>query len=181
MNDDTDELFRLVRDGNVKQLQELLQNNEDININCTRWSGFSLLHRAAGLGMSEICELLILHGADVKMRSTRGWYTPLHIALANGYVDTAMVLVEHGANPWSKSKYKEDPFEYGGKRGFRRISEEFRIKVMKLEMNKNLQRHKDLLQVKNHYSDDEDNDIAENEGTVGDSHGAASNPDDSNE
>lgn len=156
MNDDTDELFRLVRQGDVSKLQEILESSEGLNVNSTRWSGFTLLHRAAGLGMTDICIILVRNGADVKLRSTRGWHTPLHLALANGYVETAMVLVELGANPWTKNKNKEDPFEYGGKRGFRKISEEFRLKIMKLEMNKNLKRHQDLLRVKSGDSDSED-------------------------
>ena len=143
----SDETFRIIRTGNVIDLQEHFQNTSDIGklVKSTRWSGFTILHRAAGLGVTDICEVILNHGADVNTRSVRGWYTSLHIALANGYIDTGSLLIERGANPWTKSKYGEDAFDYGIKRGFKRVVEEFRSKIMKIEMTNNLKRHKDLL------------------------------------
>ncbi len=92
-----------------------------------------------------MCEVLLDNGADINLRSIRGWYTPLHIALANGYTDTAFFLIERGAHAWTKSKYGEDPFDYGIKRGFKKLVEEFRSKITKIEMVNNLRRHKELL------------------------------------
>ena len=106
--------FLVICRGNIEEVLHMLNSTEKLNINKIRhWSGFSMLHRAAQLGNTDICEILIKFGADVNMRSVRGWYTPLHLALANGYIETAIFLMNAGAKPWTKSKYKEDPFTYG--------------------------------------------------------------------
>lgn len=139
-----DEVFRIIRTGQLDRLEEYLSENKKL-VHVTRWSGFTLLHRASGLGNIDICDILLKHGADVNARSVRGWYTPLHVALANGFVDTAAFLVDNGAKPWTRSKYGEDPYEYGIKRGFRQVSEDFRGRIMKIEIKENLKRHKELL------------------------------------
>lgn len=105
--------FLIISKGNINEVINMLNSSEKLNINKIRWSGFSMLHRAAQLGNTDICEILLKFGADINMRSCHGWYTPLHLALANGYIDTAVFLINNGAKPWIKSKYKEDPFVYG--------------------------------------------------------------------
>eukprot|EP01031_Cornospumella_fuschlensis_P024374 gene24374-29468_t len=47
----------------------------------------------------------------------------------------------NGADPWKKSKYKETCFDYAEKRGFRRLAEEFRIKITREEMKRSIARH----------------------------------------
>lgn len=83
--------YQLVAENKMAKLLELLQKEgEDrLDVNMMRWSGFSLLHRAAGLGNTDMCSLLVQFGANVNQRSTFGWYTPLHLALANGWEETA--------------------------------------------------------------------------------------------
>lgn len=130
--------FLVLTRGNISEFISLLERG--MNVNQVRWSGFSLLHRAAQIGNTDICQLLINNGADVNMRSSKGWYTPLHVALANGYIETAACLIDNNANPWAKSKYKEDPYEYGAKRGFRKLCNEFRRKIAKQEMVDSLER-----------------------------------------
>lgn len=139
----TEDPFSVIVRGNLEEVDTMLAAGE--NPNRTRWSGFSLLHRAAQLGYSDICELLIIYGANVNMKSARGWYTPLHMAMSNGYTETATVLLSKGALPWAKSKYKEDPFDYATKRGFKKVSEEFRAVVVKREMVSLLNRQKERL------------------------------------
>jgi ankyrin repeat protein len=139
--------FLKIRKGNVEEIRNLLQAGS-INANASRWSGFTLLHRAAEIGHTELCLLLIQEGqVDVNVRSTRGWYTPLHIALANGYIETGYALIKHGANPWMQSKYNENPFDYGGKRGFRQLCEEFRDKIRREELRNRIQRHEQISDV----------------------------------
>ena len=84
--------FRAAHLGDVELLRKLL--DRDCDVTKTRWSGWSLLHRAAEHGQTEVCEMLIKEfGADVNARSVRGWHTPLHLSLANGYRETSMLLV----------------------------------------------------------------------------------------
>ncbi len=84
--------FKAVRIGDANLLRKLLVENESLTK--ARWSGWSLLHRAAETGQTAICELLIVEfGADINARSVRGWHTPLHLSLANGHRETALLLV----------------------------------------------------------------------------------------
>jgi ankyrin repeat protein len=130
-----DDPFLLIRNGNIERLKELLSSG-NLQVNKTRWSGFSLLHRAAEVGFNDACQLLVELGANINGRSSKGWYTPLHIACGNGHFDTALLLIDLGADPWMKSKYKEDPYDFASKRGFRTSSEEFRNKIMKKDVKR---------------------------------------------
>lgn len=130
--------FQIMLTGSLEDVVLMLENG--INVNHTRWSGFSLLHRAAQTGNTDICQILLDHGADVNLKSSRGWYTPLHCALSNGYIETAEYLISRGAKPWVLSKYKENPFDYGTKRGFRELCTDLKSKLLKLEMVQTLQR-----------------------------------------
>lgn len=67
-----------------------------------------------------------------------GWYTPLHIALGNGFHQLCTTFIQLGGNPWLKSKFGEDIFVYAHKRGFKALAEEFRNKVMRSEMQKSI-------------------------------------------
>jgi Ankyrin repeats (3 copies) len=99
----THDVFTLVKEGNLEALDRMMQH-EDFNVNVTRWSGFSLLHRAASEGQTDVCDMLIKRGARVNQRTVWGWYTPLHLSLANGYEDTAKYLIEQGANIRAKAR-----------------------------------------------------------------------------
>ena len=67
------DIFKIIREGEVRRLEELLEArrsmNDDlrelVNINQTRWSGWTPLHRAAELGYTDIIELLIENGAKI--------------------------------------------------------------------------------------------------------------------
>jgi ankyrin repeat protein len=54
---------------------------DGFNVNSMKWSGWTLLHRAAELGRDDIINILIDYGADPNIYSTWGWQTPLHMAL----------------------------------------------------------------------------------------------------
>jgi hypothetical protein len=126
--------FKVVSDGNLAVLRSMLNDTENpLNVNKSRWSGFSLLHRAASQGHTDICQVLIEAGANINQRSVWGWYTPLHLALANGWVDTAEFFVLAGADLRALSKSKEDACDYAIKRGYKQLGLEFRGTMLKLE------------------------------------------------
>lgn len=104
---------------------------EDFSINSTRWSGWTLLHRAAEVGSTEMCQILLDNGAAVDIRSIWGWHTPLHIALGNGHLETALLLVEHGANQYTKNKYKQTPPGYGLQKGYHAVVREFNAELLR--------------------------------------------------
>jgi hypothetical protein len=87
-----------------------------------------------------MCEFLVDNGMDMNMRTAQGWYTPLHLALGNGYMDTAQFFLLRGANPWLKNKYGEDPYKYGEKKGYRDKCRELKLQIIKIEMQKSIER-----------------------------------------
>jgi ankyrin repeat protein len=67
--------FALARDGDVEALRDLIEM-DGFDINTVRWSGFTLLHRAAESGHTQLCEYLISQGSKVNLKTTWGWFTP---------------------------------------------------------------------------------------------------------
>ena len=61
-------------------------------------------------------------------------YTPLHLALANGWKETAMSLVHSGANGSKKSKDNFTPSEYARSRGFKELANAFEKEYQHFEM-----------------------------------------------
>ena len=128
------EPFKVVADGNVDLLIRLLNDEEKpLKVNMARWSGFTLLHRAASMGYSEVCEILLEAGAKLNERSIWGWHTPLHLALGNGWEECAKYLVIAGANIHALNKEGLDCCEYAEKRGYRQVATEFRPQMVRLE------------------------------------------------
>ena len=56
----------------------------------------SKLHDAAASGDTETCKRLLDAGADVDARAADG-QTPLHVAAYYSRIETAALLLEHGA------------------------------------------------------------------------------------
>ena len=126
------QIFYNIRLGKTKKVIKYLEEEEE-NPNKIRWSGWSLLHRAAEQGQTETCEALLVGGANVNSRTTMGWFTPLHCALGNGWIDTAEFLVECGASLYTLSKEKLNPVNYGIKRGYKELNLQFQDRMVRLE------------------------------------------------
>eukprot|EP01041_Mallomonas_annulata_P002955 gene2955-5800_t len=124
--------FQAVRNGDAVLLRELLDRGLSVN-NC-RWSGWSLLHRAAENGHTHVCEMLLDHGASINCRSVWGWHTPLHLALGNGFLDTAFLLFEHGADINIKNKYQDIPSAYSRRRGYLSVAKQFDSEVFRVSL-----------------------------------------------
>jgi ankyrin repeat protein len=67
--------------------------------------GWTALHYAAAGGDNDIAALLIERGArvDAVSPAASGAYTPLMMAAREGHQDSALFLLEHGANPMLKN------------------------------------------------------------------------------
>lgn len=55
-----------------------------------------------------------------------GWYTPLHLALGNGWIDTAYYLLDCGASSTIKNKYGLDPATFAERKGYSDLAKRFR-------------------------------------------------------
>ena len=127
-----DQAYAAVKRSDISLLEKYLQQ-ERCSVNDTRWSGWSLLHRAAEYGCEESCEFLLQAGANVDIRSTWGWHTPLHLALSNGRLDTALLLAEYGASQRILNKYGLNASDFAVKRGYSHVAKEFRAELLRRE------------------------------------------------
>lgn len=127
--------WQVVREGNMQVFLRLLPS---LNINQTRWSGWTLLHRAAESGQTDICEVLLINGARVNQKTVWGWYTPLHCALGNGWRETALLLIEYGALTSIEDKEGNDCFKYATKKGFKDLALALETELQKKKATENM-------------------------------------------
>jgi ankyrin repeat protein len=96
-------------DGDVKEIERLLQQGADVNARCA-FRNWTALHAAADRGRAEAARVLLERGADVDLKDDDG-FTPLHVAGSQpsgkahpksseaGRNAVAVLLLDHGANP----------------------------------------------------------------------------------
>jgi len=87
-------LHQAVRDHDLKQIEQLLAQEEGINDK--DWLGYTPLHWAVYFGYSDLIELLISKGADPDIQSNTGRYA-LEIARAMAYPELEALLRKLGA------------------------------------------------------------------------------------
>ncbi len=75
---------------------------------------FTPLHEAAFLGETEMAEILLKRGADVRATDKEG-NTPLH--WVGRHVDTAKFLLDAGADPQAQSKEGRTPIDWARAKG----------------------------------------------------------------
>ncbi|CRK86871.1 CLUMA_CG000696, isoform A [Clunio marinus] len=76
----------------------------------------------------ELCNFLISKGADVNARDIQN-KTALHYAIQEHRLETTQLLIEHGANPFTKSRYGDDALQTACLRGANEIFEYLRSKI----------------------------------------------------
>ena len=127
------DIFACVRDGEIDVIKKLLDQDNNNMINKTRWSGWTLLHRAAEQGQTDVCEELLTRGARINQQTTRGWLTPLHCAVGNGWKETAFFLIDMGAKIDVKCKSGLTIVEYALKHGYKDLKLDLDTYLMKKE------------------------------------------------
>lgn len=107
-----DDIFSLVRKGDLTKLQELLKKNPSA-VNAKDESGATPLHYAARQNAPEMIRVFLANKADVNAKDKES-KTPLHFA-AHGFgsVDAIKALLESGADPNANNGTDTDtPFHY---------------------------------------------------------------------
>lgn len=83
----------------------------------TRRRSFSLLHKAASRGKTDIAAMLLAQQPDLPDALTEDNKTPLHIAAANGHADFVAEMIKRGIDPNSKDNNGRTALYYANKGG----------------------------------------------------------------
>jgi ankyrin repeat protein len=90
-------ICKAARNGNAKQVEELLNKGVNVNAQDKWFANLTPLHWAARRGDKGLSTLLLERGANIEARDFNG-KTPLHWAASEGNVETVRFLVVKGAN-----------------------------------------------------------------------------------
>lgn len=88
-------LFTAIRSGSIDSVRVLVDRGADVSTGGP--DGLTPLMVAAGLGRSQIVELLLTEGADVHTLDPRMGASALHKAAQSGNPEVAALLLAHGA------------------------------------------------------------------------------------
>ena len=138
------DLWYAAREGNVARMEYLIEV-EKVNVNRTRWSGITPMHRAAEEGQVAAIECLLKHGAAIDPRTTWGWYTPLHLACGRGKLEAGLLLLDSGAKWEATDKAGKAPIEWAINRGYPIIARRLDARFMAMEAAKKKDNHEDLM------------------------------------
>ena len=99
--------------GDLEMVQVLLDYGLDINVKDNH--GFTPLSRASQKGFKNagVARLLLDHGADPNVRTRRSGRgsTPLHLAVEDGEVEIARLLLERGASVEAQDEQRRTPVD----------------------------------------------------------------------
>ncbi|KAL5000855.1 ankyrin repeat-containing domain protein [Aspergillus recurvatus] len=104
-----------VNEGKTEIAQRLLEYGMDPDARIQGWFyERPILYEAAATGQHELVEILLAHGAGVKVTDKSGW-TPLHAACYFGHAAIARALIEAGSDIHAETAvwYNCDPEEWG--------------------------------------------------------------------
>jgi ankyrin repeat protein len=92
-----DTVLDAVAERNKVRLRALLKNGADVN--AAMGDGLTAIHQAAMNGDTEVAQILIYGGANLKATTRLGGYTPLLLAAKNGDAAMLETLLKGGADP----------------------------------------------------------------------------------
>jgi ankyrin repeat protein len=87
--------------GDRDAVKTLLQKGADVNV--PLGDGMTALHFAAGIGDTQMAEMLLYAGANASAKTRLNDYTPLHIASESGSAAIAKLLLTAGADVNAKT------------------------------------------------------------------------------
>lgn len=90
-----DLIMTAVKNNNLQQLKELLEQYDDYDINSLGNNGWTALHFACLNGFTEIAlELVSNNKADVNLENIDHW-TPLHLSSYKGHLEIVKMLLSN--------------------------------------------------------------------------------------
>jgi len=95
------DFFSAIKDGSVEKIASMVRYDKDL-VCCKDLNNNSAIHYAAIWGNNKALKYFISEGADVNAQGNHG--TPLTIAAGKGHYNTVRILLEHGADPFGRSK-----------------------------------------------------------------------------
>ncbi|KAK7085593.1 Ankyrin repeat and MYND domain-containing protein 2 [Halocaridina rubra] len=93
------QIIQLVNLNDITGIKNLLLRGE-AKVGETDNNGMTALHHAAYKGYTDICKLLLDHGADINDDSHDHRYSPLHFAALSGNIETVQLLLTSGARTY---------------------------------------------------------------------------------
>jgi ankyrin len=103
-SDPVTQFLRAAQSGNIPKVEEMLSDASlGVHVNVANSGGLSALHLAARKNLPDLCEFLLLKGADPGFKSNKG-NTALHIGALAGHLTIVKQLVEHGCDINAKAQ-----------------------------------------------------------------------------
>jgi ankyrin repeat protein len=108
-------IHEAARYGLLEEVETMFRNGADLN--AKRKGGLTPLHEATiFLGMTEVTEFLLSHGALVDLKDDRG-RAALHYASGLGHLEVADLLIAHGADVNIQEHWGETPLHWAALEG----------------------------------------------------------------
>ncbi|XP_015666284.1 ankyrin repeat and MYND domain-containing protein 2 [Protobothrops mucrosquamatus] len=96
LNEEEKALLEVISSGNTEEASGLL-GSKTVRVNCLDEHGMTPLMHAAYKGKTDICRLLMQHGADVNCNNHEYGYTALMFAGLSGNKEITRMVLEAGA------------------------------------------------------------------------------------
>ncbi|CAJ1372158.1 unnamed protein product [Effrenium voratum] len=94
-------LLEAARQGDMEAMERSV--TEGASVNAVDTHGWSALHYTAAAGQLEVCKFLLHHSSDVNS-TLNDFSTPLMLAVEEGHLNVAKLLLSNGAMPWCKDE-----------------------------------------------------------------------------
>lgn len=109
---------------NMEIVQYLVEHGADIkksNYN----GGTCLINSVQSV---QLCQYLISKGADVNAKDIQD-KTALHYAIQEHRLETTILLLDHGANPFARSRYGDDALQTACLKGAHQIFDHLKVRI----------------------------------------------------
>lgn len=91
-DEEIDILFNVVKNNNINEVKEILENYDNINLDFVSKNGWAAIHLASYYGFTEVLVELILKKANANLKNRDGW-TALHLACYKGKDEIVKILL----------------------------------------------------------------------------------------